>query len=317
MTDLLQVKGLTKIFGSMQAVNGIDFTIKEGHCVALLGPNGAGKTTTIRMLTGLLKPTKGSVQFHQANRGDDSRQLLGYLPQSPSFHPWMSGLEYVIYAGELCGLNGSMAKKRAIELMERVGLGDAAKRRIGGYSGGMKQRLGLAQALVHRPKLLIMDEPVSALDPLGRREVLHLLQELKKEISVLFSTHVLHDAEELCDDVVIINKGQVALQGSLATIRNTHRKPIIELEVEMNQQSRAWLATFMNRVHNKQDQVLMKFTSIEGVELTDNRLRITATDIDAARWKLLEEITKERVKVNRFTVGHSSLEDLFMKVVSQ
>src|SRR5690606_32474149 len=133
---------------------------------------------------------------------------------------------------------------RAKELLERVGLADAAKRRIRGYSGGMKQRLGLAQALVHAPRLLVMDEPVSALDPLGRREVLGLLRDLKQETTVLFSTHVLHDAEELCDDVIIIRDGQVALQGSLSSIRSDHRKPIIELRVEDDTESKVWLDQF-------------------------------------------------------------------------
>ncbi|MBH5320163.1 ABC transporter ATP-binding protein [Paenibacillus sp. GSMTC-2017] len=301
----------------MQAVNGINLSIAEGSCVALLGPNGAGKTTTIRMLTGLLKPTAGSIIFQHLKKGEDPKTLLGYLPQSPAFHPWMSGYEYMVYAGELCGLRGSEAKKRAKELMERVGLGNAAKRRIGGYSGGMKQRLGLAQALVHRPKLLILDEPVSALDPIGRREVLHLLQELKKETSVLFSTHVLHDAEELCDDVVIISKGSIALQGSLASIRHEHRKPMIELSFEADPKSLAWSEAFRRRVNLLREDASMQLPPIETVEKHGDELRIIVNNIDAARQFLLEEMTKERLKINKLSIGHSSLEDLFMKVVGQ
>ncbi|REK71571.1 ABC transporter ATP-binding protein [Paenibacillus paeoniae] len=312
MTELLQVKGLTKSFGSVHAVKSIDFSIQEGRCVALLGPNGAGKTTTIRMLTGLLAPTSGEVRFHSLARGEDHRSLIGYLPQTPAFHNGMSGMEYVVYSGRLCGLSASDARKRAMELLERVGLASAAKRRVGGYSGGMKQRLGLAQALVHHPKLLVMDEPVSALDPLGRREVLRLLQELKSETTVLFSTHVLHDAEELCDDVVIIRDGEVALQGSLAAIRNEHRRPVIELKLEDAPHAINWAQSFLQK--SRTDE--LRYSWLSEAELQGNRLYMTASHMDVARQGLMEELTEHKVPFSRLEVGYSSLEDLFMKVVS-
>ncbi|OMF34727.1 ABC transporter ATP-binding protein [Paenibacillus sp. FSL H8-0548] len=315
MTALLQVKGLSKSFGSVKAVSGIDFEIKEGHCVALLGPNGAGKTTTIRMITGLLKQTAGEMDFQGSAQGIDHRELIGYLPQSPSFYSWMTGLEYVVYAGKLCGLSSAAAKQRAKELLERVGISSAAKRRISSYSGGMKQRLGLAQALVHQPKLLVMDEPVSALDPLGRREVMKLLRELKQETTVLFSTHVLHDAEELCDDVIIIRNGQVAIQGAIEDIRAEHRKPIIELQLENDEHSQRWLASYMEKI-----QVSINegggASLFHEMELQSGAARFTVHDVDTARRMLLEELTRENVKVSRLEIGHTSLEDLFMKVVT-
>lgn len=313
MKELLQVDRLVKAFGQTQAVKGISFHIQEGRCTALLGPNGAGKTTTIRMLTGLLKPTEGSIEFHGPQAGEDRRSLLGYLPQSPAFHNWMSGMEYVVYAGKLCGLSAADAKTRAQELLERVGLGEAAKRRIGGYSGGMKQRLGLAQALVHRPKLLVMDEPVSALDPIGRRDVLSLLKELKSETTILFSTHVLHDAEELCDDVVIIRSGEVALQGSLSQIRSEHRRPIIELKLEDHDPSHIWAADFMQRTLLDEQWSAL----IEETNLSENTLRLTVKDMDKARQALTEELARKKVSFSRLEAGYSSLEDLFMKVVGE
>lgn len=312
MAELLQVKGLVKSFGATKAVKGIDFTIDEGRCVALLGPNGAGKTTTIRMLTGLLAPTAGEVRFHSLQAGGDRRSLMGYLPQSPAFHNWMSGMEYVVYAGRLCGLSAAEAKRRAQELLERVGILDAAKRKIGGYSGGMKQRLGLAQALVHKPKLLVMDEPVSALDPLGRREVLRLLKELRSEMTVLFSTHVLHDAEELCDDVVIISSGEVALQGSLTDIRNQHRQPVIEIRLEDDPAAAAWAKAL---VADAGAQGSKSRPWIKEAELNDNRLRITAEQMQQARRSLIEELARHQVPFSTLEIGYSSLEDLFMKVV--
>jgi ABC-2 type transport system ATP-binding protein len=316
MKPLLEISGLTKSFGGFKAVSDVDVTIQDGRCVALLGPNGAGKTTMIRMITGLLKPTAGQIEFQGVSKGRDRRELIGYLPQAPSFYPWMTGREYVVYAGRLCGLSAAAARTKAKELLERVGLSDAAARRVGSYSGGMKQRLGLAQALIHQPKLLVMDEPVSALDPLGRKEVLELLSELKRETTVLFSTHVLHDAEELCDDVIIIRSGQVALQGAIEQIRNEHRKPTIELQVEPDEHSRRWLAAYMERIGSDSDDHAHTAADTRDIQLQTGFARFTVPQVEAARRTLLEELTREQIKVRRLEFGHTSLEDLFMKVVT-
>ncbi|MFD1904017.1 ABC transporter ATP-binding protein [Paenibacillus rhizoplanae] len=150
---LLEVKDLHKSFKGHPSVNGISFGIEAGRCVALLGPNGAGKTTTLRMLSGLLKQSAGTITFDGAP-GKDYRRQLGYLPQAPAFYNWMSGHEYIVFAARMSGMNAREAAVASGAVLERVGLGSAARRRIGGYSGGMKQRLGLGQALVHRPRLL-------------------------------------------------------------------------------------------------------------------------------------------------------------------
>lgn len=336
MMPLLEVEGLVKSFGATKAVKGLDFTVMEGRCAALLGPNGAGKTTTIRMLTGLLKATAGTVRINSrsGSKQRDIRELLGYVPQSPSFYGWMTGKEYVAYAGKLCGLTARQAEVRAKELLSRVGLEEAGKRRIQGYSGGMKQRLGLAQSLVHRPKLLVMDEPVSALDPIGRREVLELLQELKSETTVLFSTHVLHDAEELCDDIIIMASGQIALQGSLQEVRNNNRLPVISIRLEEGQESRDWAlslkrdaelfaqkaagmengSSVMPLPHMSLARMAL-LSHVQEVEQEGYLLRLVVGEIAQARQSLLEELAHEKVGVTKLEVGFSSLEDLFMKVV--
>jgi ABC-2 type transport system ATP-binding protein len=341
MRPLLEVEGLVKSFGTTKAVKGLDFTVMEGRCAALLGPNGAGKTTTIRMLTGLLKATKGTVRINGGSGSShlDMRELLGYVPQSPSFYSWMTGKEYVAYAGKLCGLTARQADIRASELLSRVGLEEAGKRRIQGYSGGMKQRLGLAQSLVHRPKLLVMDEPVSALDPIGRREVLELLQELKSETTVLFSTHVLHDAEELCDDIIIMASGQIALQGSLQEVRNHNRLPVISIRLEEGEASREWALTLKKDAESfakKSGETenrgsitapphmpsshlpvprMSLLRHVREVEQEGYLVRLAVDDIAEARRSLLEELLRENVGVSKLEVGFSSLEDLFMKVV--
>lgn len=208
---LLTISNLTKRFGTLTPVDGISFELEQGSCTALLGPNGAGKTTTLRMLAGLLSPTQGQIQYAATGKSQDSwRERIGYLPQYPKFYPWMTGIEYLLFGARLSGLKRSQALIRSQEVLEMVGLEEAAKRRISGYSGGMKQRLGIAQALVHQPDLIMLDEPVSALDPIGRREVMDLLQRLRGDVTILFSTHVLHDAEEICDDMVLMVDGRIA-----------------------------------------------------------------------------------------------------------
>ncbi len=175
---LVEVANLTKSFGSVAAVSNISFTITQGRCTALLGPNGAGKTTTLNILAGLLRSSAGEVAFEGIPFGSDHRGIIGYLPQQVAFPGWMTGFEYLRMVGELFGLSGIKARKRALDLLATLGLEEAGGRRIGGYSGGMNQRLGLAQAMVRHPRLLILDEPVSGLDPVGRRDLLELLKNL-------------------------------------------------------------------------------------------------------------------------------------------
>ncbi len=305
---MLDVQGLTQIFGATKAVNDISFTIDEGRCAALLGPNGAGKTTTIRMLAGLLAPTSGRIHFQSLPRGADRRQLIGYLPQVPAFYGWMTGREFLIHAGRLCGLSGKEAASRSTEWLERVGIAEAAKRRIAGYSGGMKQRLGLAQALIHRPKLIILDEPVSALDPIGRREVMGLLRDLKQETTILFSTHVLHDAEELCDDVLIMNAGHIAISGQIQDIRYQYRKPVLFLDTEGDPQSRQWLDQWLK-------QPAQGIQSYE-VLPSGSGVKLIVDEINIARQTVLEQLLAANVQVTRLEVGYTTLEDLFMEAVS-
>lgn len=301
---LLKVEGLTKKFGSFTAVDELAFQIQPGRCVALLGPNGAGKTTTLRMLAGLLKPSAGQLIWNNGmDQVKDIRRWIGYLPQMPMFYGWMSGREFLRYVGKLAHLPTKEANERAEEMLERVGLKDAARRKISGYSGGMKQRLGLAQAMVHRPKLLMLDEPVSALDPIGRREVLDLMQTIRQETTILFSTHVLHDAEEVCDDVLIMSDGQIAVQGSLQEVRQQHRKPIIRLQVDPSEGTSAWLDSLAQKAYTAESMV------------ERDRITLTVNDMDQAAHDILSEALARQVSIVKYEAGQTSLEDLFLKVV--
>jgi ABC-2 type transport system ATP-binding protein len=297
---LLKASDLVKKFGNTNAVKGINFHIEEGRCVSLLGPNGAGKTTTLKMLSGLLEPTSGSIDFN-GEKAEDLRQFIGYLPQYPAFYNWMSGKEFLIFAGQLAKLNRKEAEKRSEELLERVGLTNAKKRKIGGYSGGMKQRLGLAQALIHRPKLLILDEPVSALDPLGRREVLDMMREIKEETTILFSTHVLHDAEEISDDILIMHAGEIAISGSLESVMEEYRQPILQIEFES--QATDWLKS------------ITSYSFVSEVNVQGNKTSIVLKDMVNGKQTLLKDIVDRKLPIRKFEISQTTLEDLFLKVV--
>ncbi|ADU31630.1 ABC transporter ATP-binding protein [Evansella cellulosilytica] len=296
---LITTKQLSKSFKGTEAVKGIDLHIKEGVCTALLGPNGAGKSTTLNMLTGLMKPTSGSIAFDERYSGD-RRQYIGYLPQYPKFYGWMTGEEYLVYAGQLGSLSKEDAKARAEELLKLVGLIDDRKKRIQGYSGGMKQRLGIAQALVHKPKLVILDEPVSALDPKGRREVLELMDKLKETTSILFSTHVLHDAEEICEEIFIINHGELIVSGDLQTLKKKYQQPTIYIETE--EPIEDWSRTIKDS------------DWIRHMKVNKNELTISVTDIENARNALLTNEELRKLKIVNFEIVKTSLEDLFMEV---
>lgn len=300
---LLEVADLRKSYGGHPSVDGISFGIEAGRCVALLGPNGAGKTTTLRMLAGLLPQTSGTIAFGGGSPGADYRHHLGYLPQAPAFYNWMSGLEYLVFSAKLSGMSTREASAASAAVLERVGLKAAARRRIGGYSGGMKQRLGLAQALVHRPRLLLLDEPVSALDPIGRREVMELLRDIREETTVIFSTHVLHDAEEICDDVILMNRGTIAVQGTLEHLRAEYSLPVIRLAVAREERAVRWLE---EQSHS---------ALIDKAEISDGKALFSVSDVTLARRMILQSAAELDIPLLQFEAGSSTLEDLFMKVV--
>ncbi len=197
-------------------VGPIDLALSDGEIVGLIGANGAGKTTTLKLLLGLLLPEAGQIELVGIPSNQDTwRSEVGYLPEQPSFYEYLSGREFLVFAGELFGLGREVLASRVSSLLERVGIAESANRPIRTYSKGMQQRLGLAQALLNDPKLLILDEPMSGLDPLGRRFVRDLLLELRSQgRSILFSTHIISDAEFICDRVALMRAGKLAAVGT-------------------------------------------------------------------------------------------------------
>lgn len=217
---MIDVSNLTKKYGDVTAVNDISFTAHPGQVTGFLGPNGAGKTTTMRILTGFMPPTSGKAmvaEYDVFEQSMDVREQVGYLPENVPLYRDMSAMGYLMFIGEMRGLSNRKAK--AGEALERVGLQDRSKSRIRTLSKGMKQRLGLASAIMHNPKVLILDEPTIGLDPRQVLDLRDLIRDLGREHTVLFSTHILSEAEQVCDKVVIINRGEIVAQGAPTFLR--------------------------------------------------------------------------------------------------
>jgi len=219
----VEVKNLVKEFKGpfrgkkVQAVKDVSLTIAPGEVYGLIGPNGSGKSTTMKALIGLVAPTEGECRvFGGDSMKVDSRREIGFLPENPYFYKHQTSEETLNFYGKLCGMGGKELSARVDELLELVGLGDAKRRRIGGYSKGMLQRVGLAQALIQRPRLLVLDEPTAGVDPVGSREIRDLILKLKADgVTIFLCSHLLEQVQEVCDRVGIIFEGQLVKEGRL------------------------------------------------------------------------------------------------------
>ena len=210
MTNAISMDQLTKHYRGVEALTDLTLDIPAGTVFGFLGPNGAGKTTALKVLAGLARATSGSATVNgvAVSAAGDHRRQLGYLAQDPRFYGWMTGRETLRYVANFRGI-GADREREISALLDRVGIADAADRRTSTYSGGMRQRLGIAQALVGRPAVILLDEPVSALDPIGRKDVLDLMRELKGETTVFYSTHILDDVQRVSDHVAILDHGRL------------------------------------------------------------------------------------------------------------
>lgn len=234
--DMLGISGLYKRFGDKIVLNGLDLAVPEHSIFGFIGKNGAGKTTTMEAVLGLLKADSGEIVVNGEKvvcGQSATNRYIGYLPDVPEFYPFMTAPEYLRFCGEISGMDRADCEKRCKELLVLVGL-DKENHRIKGFSRGMKQRLGIAQALLNRPKLLICDEPTSALDPVGRKEILDILLAVREQTTVLFSTHILSDVERICTDLAFLNEGVADVQGKLADIKRKYRREAYLLETETN-----------------------------------------------------------------------------------
>lgn len=303
----IKVSNLTKKFKSFSAVANISFEVQENRVMGFLGPNGAGKTTTIRMIAGLSKPTTGEIEIDgkKVVFGDSTiNKLFGYLPEQPAFYGWMSGEEYLNFVADTFGLSASEKDKKVRELLKLVGLAEAKKKKVATYSNGMKQRLGIAQALVNDPKVLIMDEPVSALDPIGRREVLNIVEDLKKNMTIFLSTHILADVDRICDDVAIINKGKIVTVSSLSLLKEKYAKEILEVE--------------FNADPEKLMPELRKQAWISRFEKNGNHLKIWLKDDKAMQTNQpLKFFGNTEIGILKYGLNLPEIEDLFVDLIGK
>ncbi|HUQ80075.1 MAG TPA: ABC transporter ATP-binding protein [Gemmatimonadaceae bacterium] len=299
----IELRGLTKRFGDTLALDHVDLVVQPGVVFGFLGRNGAGKTTALRILSGLARPTAGTAHIlgqDVAGANNVVRSQIGFLPDVPGFYPWMTAREYLEFAGRLFALDPATLAARAGALLEMAGLASVTTR-IGGFSRGMKQRLGIAQALINAPSLLMLDEPTSALDPIGRREVLEMVASLRGRTTVFFSTHILADVERVCDAVAILERGRVIASAGIAelTTRSANRL-VVELEGDGAAAVAAILAT----------RVWLK-----SLETTERTLRMTVSDLPAAQREVPAAIGTAGAALRRFEIEEGGLEDVFVKLV--
>ena len=295
--DVLRIEDLQKRFGDKQVLRGLSMSIPQNSVFGFVGRNGAGKTTTMRAILGLLRPDGGRVEVmgERVCFGETAtNRHIGYLPDVPAFYPFLTAREYLALCGEGLEMERGEIKRRSEELLERVGLSHETHR-IRGYSRGMKQRLGIAQALLSKPKLLICDEPTSALDPIGRREILDLLLAVRDETTVLFSTHILSDVERICTDVAILHEGVVAMEGSVETLRRMRGTEEVTIEL----------------VSAEDAERLMR--EIPSLTRRSGEI-LTFSGDDAAFFSLLSRLAEQGILPRRIERAEPTLEALFLEV---
>ena len=297
--DMLRINGLQKRFGDKEVLRGLDLCVPENSIFGFIGKNGSGKTTTMKTVLGLLKADGGEI-FVAGERVRSGQTLtnrhIGYLPDVPEFYSFMSAEEYLRFCGEITGMTNSEIRTRSGELLRLVRL-EGEKHRIKGYSRGMKQRLGIAQALLNQPKLLICDEPTSALDPAGRKEILDILLAVREQTTVLFSTHILSDVERICTDVALLDGGVIGLQGRLSDLKSRYGRDEYLLETE------------------REEDALALCQAFSGLSLSGNRITLCAGKTDP--FSVLSFAAERRIPLLKFERSERTLESLFMEVTGR
>ncbi len=300
MNKVLELKNVSKSFGSRQVLKDVTLLVPEHTIYGFVGKNGAGKTTTMKLVLGLLKKDSGEITVcgEPVVAGKThTNKYIGFLPDVPEFYDFMTPKEYLMFSGEICGMEEKDCKSRCSELLELVGLA-GEKHRIKGFSRGMKQRLGIAQALLHRPKLLICDEPTSALDPVGRREILDIMVNAAKsdKTSIIFSTHVLSDVEQICDDVAFLNEGEICFSGSIDELKEKHSRTGFEIDLADAKDAE-------------------KFGSFGDAQVNVNRLIYSGSEADMR--KTVAFMLERNIGFKRAEMLEPTLENVFMEVIGR
>jgi len=302
--NVLELKSVSKSFGSLSVLKDLSFSVPEGSVFGFIGKNGAGKTTTMKMILGFLPASGGEITVcgEKVRFGETrTNRYIGYLPDVPEYYGYMRPKEYLNLCGQIIGLSSRGISRQTNELIALVGL-EGVNRKIAGFSRGMKQRLGIAQALIGEPRLLICDEPTSALDPVGRREILDILHKIKDRTTIVFSTHILSDVERVCDTVGILNNGTLALQGTLADIRSRYRRNSVRIELATPADAERLMP------------ILSGLSAAADVEAAGSALTVNLhTEKGSA--DVLAAVAAKRAPVIRYEMLEPTLENVFMEVI--
>lgn len=298
--DMLHISNVYRRFGDKEVLKGLTLSVPEHSIFGFIGKNGAGKTTTMKLVLGLLKADSGEIRVAGEpvvyGQTATNRQI-GYLPDVPEFYGFMNAEEYLRFCGEITGIPKGELESRCDELLALVGLGNETHR-IKGFSRGMKQRLGIAQALLNRPKLLICDEPTSALDPVGRKEILDILLAVRDRTTVLFSTHILSDVERICTDVAFLKDGAISIQGTLSQIKSAYRREEYLLEADNRDTLGLLQQAFSGMRPQGQHQLIFR-------------------EEENTLFDVLQFITDRRLPMLKIERMEPTLESLFMEVVEK
>lgn len=300
----LLINSLTKIYGHQKALDSISFSVNEGELVGFLGPNGAGKSTTMKIATGFLAPTSGSVMLGGLDVAEnplDVKRITGYLPEHNPLYLDMYVHEYLLFVGGLYGLRGATLKNRVSEIVELCGLGQEQNKKLEALSKGYRQRAGLAQALIHNPQILILDEPTSGLDPNQIVEVRKVIKEISKSKTVIFSTHIMQEVQALCDRVVIINKGKIVADDKLTRLlAGKSNKLIVEFQEAIDVEDL-----------KKMDGVA------EVISIANNKCAVIAEAGADIRTQLFRYATEKKLSLIELKVEEYSIESLFKELTAQ
>lgn len=303
---MIKIENLVKSYGGHKVLDGINLEVKEGEVYGFIGHNGAGKSTTMNILTGLIgfqsgKCTVNNVVVNKAK--DTLYKDVGYLPEDPKFYPYMNAWEYLSFVGTIGGDTVKQIREKSARLVDLVKLTKAAKRAIGGYSRGMKQRLGIAVAMYHDPKVLFLDEPSSALDPEGRKDVVDIIMELKSRKKTIFlSTHILNDLERVCDRVGILHDGQIVLEEELSGLTSKYIQPVYDVE-------------FSHDIGSSQLKMLQDARYVERIASEGKKASIWLKDIKQDGNTMVKLLADTGLPVISMNLRKASLEEIFLKVV--
>ena len=305
---LLEVKGLKKAFGSRQAVNGVSFSVEEGEVFGLLGPNGAGKSTTLSLVCGLLKANAGKITvggFDIVKEATKAKKLIGIVPQEPAIYPMLSAKANLRFWGTINGIPADKLEKAVNDVLKVVGLEDRATGKVSNYSGGMKRRLNIAAGLIHKPKLLIMDEPTVGIDPQSRNHILETVKNLRlKDITVIYTSHYVEEVEYLCDRVAIMDNGQIITEGTLPELLQQGDE-FQELTINLNSFSQ-----------DIQDSI-QTLPGVEKAFSLKEKLNIITSNAEQVLPLAFETIVGHGGMVSEIKIHKPNLESLFLKLTGK